>query len=938
MSKRPHDDPSHWSNPNLDDYRPEDHYGDSEHYEKRYRRSEYPAAPTYVPPQILAIEKTTLGVCKDINKICEGCEVEDIVRHLSHISVPIAAEFGREDFFRNSCLASIYATLTEQPHKVLLLSSLVQISDAKNPVIGRFVLEFFHQKCLDLVTQLILEGSTDSEHEEGDRVTPPLNDTGPFNKLKLVLRFLATLTPIIQKESILSVFEQTIQTAVDLQNSYGDDRCPLAESLYYAALISVPYLVVFNKKDEEFKAQIREKVLNKAAEFSIIESDLTLMVAPFGDSPKHLIKLIYPAVLELADTDYEALDEIMIDFEALLRSHVDELRGDQEREVNVLPKISFPSVELFKRVASLEGPGKIDALWQHPRLVFDVFAKDGAFETMPRPELWIGLIFRDIVQDVLESLEYNKNVASKELLSLASFFKPGLFAPLNSSLRDLEITNDFNQSLGPDPEQQKEKKSTWAVEDIIVENALSLAFQLPRPQTKPIYYYNVLVFACQNAPAGIAPRFGKAMRYFFRNIASLDMELRLRFLDWMLLQLLNFKFKWKWQEWELLSDSLEKSMYCPSKTFLSNLVFREVRLALKETIHESFGDQRMAFEKYLNVSLLPDMALVNAYDALVFGRDVMTENTPSELLFTKTIEQPFLKYTEHPLLPYFDEANALVRLIHDQNGGPESLFWDLVSAVEEKIANDPNLATDQMKDRFLLNFLFQCMCYATLRSISHFETFVSKILHRVRKIMGLPVDVSQISELDPAFDYNEFYDPKNTVDVQTAISRASYVIGAVMRYWNDTPQNGFIILEILTKLGLISDNSVLDYLFEENRPLVLVLCNSLATEIFLSILDRADDQGLRVIIDKLTRLISGPIAQLGSKMPEKIEHPTLDDMASDLLGYELRWKHVTLLALYKSVLRRRSADFAKFRKDVFEAVDSIRHAATAAQLRSWVAT
>lgn len=923
--------------------------------------------------QLSAIEKTTINVCKDINKIGEDCDFGDLLKNLNHISIPIAVEFNKEDYFRNNCLLTIYTTLIEQPHKIILLSCLVQISNAKNQTIGKYVVEFFHQKCLDLISFAV----ADSENAKAEAFNEKnSNDTGPWNKLKLVLRFFATLTALISKESILKVFQQHLDVAIELQKQYGDKRCPLAEALYYNTLISIPYLIIFNDADETFKDQIREQLLQRASEFKVsAENDSVELIKPFYNSksteqqqqqqkqqdgsqfalpyePKLLISTVLPAIKELAKDDFsKVLDNLFPDLHVISGGLIRESLAAEETILSNLPQLSFPPIDVLKKHAGLDkGIGKIDSLWRVPRLLFEVFPPNSAFETMPNVSSYEGLLFKDLTQDVLESLEYNKKLASNQLLSIDFFFKPGLFVPINKSLNELTAIHELNQSI----DDVSQRSSTWAVEDIIVENALSLIFQLPNAQTLPIYYYNVLVDACERAPVGMAPRFGKAMRYFYNNMALLDFELRLRFMDWMSMQLSNFQFKWKWNEWSSDSSKLNGSRYHPKKVFVKNLIFKEIRLSTKERIYESFGDDVAEFGKYLNIAILNTIEKVNAYDEEIWGTNVVTENTAKVLAVDKTIDQPLLKFIEHPSIPFYNETIEFLQLVQEKAGGNENEFWKFFSKIDELLAKEEKITN---KERFKINFLFQVICFAGSRSISHFETFICKVLFRIKKLLGFTLEESEIIKteemIELGFDYNDTYltGYKPIEDKEELHKKELWIIEAVLRYWNDTPQNGFIILEILAKLKLLSAKAVFEFLFIENSDgEIQLLTNSLATEIFFKNLSKiAQDKSSNDerVVDNFTFVVEKTVCLLNSvtsklqeigKLEAQIDTPTAD-ISSEVVAepdYDLKWKYVTGLGLIKSVLRKYSDEVLFVKKPVLEKIANIEHEDTKQKISKWI--
>ncbi|KAJ5884152.1 uncharacterized protein N7473_011038 [Penicillium subrubescens] len=90
----------------------------------------------------------------------------------------------------------------------------------------------------------------------------------------------------------------------------------------------------------------------------------------------------------------------------------------------------------------------------------------------------------------------------------------------------------------------------WKPEDMAVDAVFSQLFQLPTPEHKLVYYHSVLTECCKIASAAIAPSLGRAIRFLYNSLETMDLELSNRFLDWFAHHLSNFGFTWKWSEWK----------------------------------------------------------------------------------------------------------------------------------------------------------------------------------------------------------------------------------------------------------------------------------------------------------------------------------------------------------------------------------------------------
>jgi nuclear cap-binding protein subunit 1 len=190
-------------------------------------------------------------------------------------------------------------------------------------------------------------------------------------------------------------------------------------------------------------------------------------------------------------------------------------------------KHPFPAVKVPEKVDT--GPRPI-----FPDMYFSVYTEQD-IETVPSASDTAAVLLRDALTDTINILDCNRNVAAKFLIDIDCYFAPNTFVKRATPFDKLrELSGD-----GP----------TWKPEDVVVDAAFSQLFQLPAAEHKLVYYHSVLTEACKLAPAAIAPSLGRAIRYLYRNVEKMDLELAQRFLDWFAHHLSNFGFTWKWTEW-----------------------------------------------------------------------------------------------------------------------------------------------------------------------------------------------------------------------------------------------------------------------------------------------------------------------------------------------------------------------------------------------------
>jgi nuclear cap-binding protein subunit 1 len=226
---------------------------------------------------------------------------------------------------------------------------------------------------------------------------------------------------------------------------------------------------------------------------------------------------------------------------------------------NLGPKHALPAIVIPEVVNA--GPRPL-----FPELYFSVYAQQDV-ETVPPTSDIASCLLRDAVIDTINILDFNRMATARFLIDIDCYFSPGTFvkrATPFDRLRDIEGD-----------------RSTWKPEDVAVDAVFSQLFQLPSPEHKLVYYHSVLTEACKIAPAAIAPSLGRAIRYLYRSVDSMDLELSYRFMDWFAHHLSNFGFTWKWTEW---IDDVELPALDPKKAFIQGALDKEIRLSFAQRI------------------------------------------------------------------------------------------------------------------------------------------------------------------------------------------------------------------------------------------------------------------------------------------------------------------------------------------------------------------
>lgn len=247
------------------------------------------------------------------------------------------------------------------------------------------------------------------------------------------------------------------------------------------------------------------------------------------------------------------------------------------------PWEDMPEVGTQHPVPELVIPNEypIDKSLLHPEMYFSVFA-DQPIETVPPPADLASTLFRDSIVDTINILDCNRLSVSRFLIEVDCFFNPKSF---------IKRATPYDRVAEVAEADEAEPASTWKPEDVAVDAIFSQLFRLPTPVHKLVYYHSILTELCKLAPAAIAPSLGRAIRFMYRNLETIDTELINRFVDWFSHHLSNFGYTWKWTEW---SEHLNFPDAHPKKAFILGSLEKEIRLSfatrIKGTLPEAFKE------------------------------------------------------------------------------------------------------------------------------------------------------------------------------------------------------------------------------------------------------------------------------------------------------------------------------------------------------------
>ncbi|MCJ1385922.1 hypothetical protein MMC17_009046 [Xylographa soralifera] len=495
--------------------------GNNSRKRQRYREDDdfdrRPQRRRYEEPAHVKLRKQLLGLAESPVK-----KTED---EISHIAKAVAEGYDDEEL-RYTFLDLSSQLIVEQPLKIPFVAAIVLAANPKKP---------------EVVEEMLSRaGKAMQEHLQA----------GAWREVKLVLRFLACLQGLLDGEGVFPILEDLFSRAVDLQTASSEDGLGL--ELVKIILLTITYLMASSATGLE------EQALTLLEKTDIIASTphaLEALVDPYPGNeevnthePQSVIALLQRQLQMEAGKAWK-LACVPRPWKVVTESQP--LGEGQKHSV---PEIIIPS------------PVSSGAQPRLPEIYFSVYA-DQDLETVPPVGDIASSVLRDSLVDTINVLDYNRNATAKFLVELDCYFAANTFVKRATPFDKL-------RDVG-------EERSTWKPEDVAVDAVFSQLFQLPRSEHKLVYYHSVLTEACKIAPAAIAPSLGRAIRYLYRGVESMDLELEYRFMDWFSHHLSNFGFTWKWTEWV---DDVELSLVHPKKAFMVGALEKEIRLSFAQRI------------------------------------------------------------------------------------------------------------------------------------------------------------------------------------------------------------------------------------------------------------------------------------------------------------------------------------------------------------------
>ena len=423
----------------------------------------------------------------------------------------VAADNWDDEYVRDAFCTVALKLVNEQPFKIPFVAAVVLFAHTEKVEVAKEVIE-----------------------KAGAQLQENL-DKGQWRNVKLSLRFLACLSRLYEQDGIFPILDELFGHAVDLQTASAEDT--VGVELVKIILLTIPYLLASTDNDAALQKKALE-ILEKTDVVASTQHELEGLVDPYpafsDDTERPMACASFISLLQRQLQDEAAngwpLKCIPRIFDPALRPatrHSDtngDANGDSATDAS---KIAFPEITVPSAVN--QGSRKF-----FPDLYFSVYA-DQMIESAPPTSNVASCLMRDAIVDTINNLDFNREQTSKFLNIIESFWADNCFvqkATPFDKLREIE-----------------EGRPSWKQEDVAIDAVFSQIFTLPTPEHKLVYYHSLITEICKISPQAIAPSLGRAIRFLYRSIELMDLELAYRYMDWFAHHLSNFEFRWKWTEW-----------------------------------------------------------------------------------------------------------------------------------------------------------------------------------------------------------------------------------------------------------------------------------------------------------------------------------------------------------------------------------------------------
>lgn len=581
-------------------------------------------------------------------------DAEDDARDIARL----ASDNYEDEEAKASFLHLIIQLVTEQPFKIPFSAAVVLYINDTKPELVKEVLS------------------------ETQRITQENLEAGNWRTFKLLLRFLACLQGLFEGDGVFTILDELFSRAVDLQAASTEDvsRRRRPESLDTNAnffsqtvglelvkiiLLTVPYVISTGAPGaQESATAILEKTEIVASASHVLEAMVEQFPGVAGNTDERPYG--YQSVISFLQKQLQNEAEKGWKLSFIPKPYKPVKRENGSEEVKEPTKYEFPTIN----VPSPVNPGPRPLF---PESYFSLYA-DQDVETVPKTSDIAASLLRDSLVDTINILDYNRVAVAKFLIEIDCYWAPDTFVKRGTPFDRLKET---------------EEHGTWKPEDVAVDAVFSQMFTLPTPEHKLVYYHAIITEACKLAPGAIAPSLGRAIRFLFRQVDVMDMELTYRFLDWFAHHLSNFDFRWKWSEW---SEEAEMPDVHPRKAFIIGALDKEIRLSFAKRI-----------------------------------RETLPPEWPNLISEAKEKDTPDFKY-ESDQTPYAPEGRELLSLLKKK--APEDEIQEVINKIHQQAA-EHNVADVLVPST---DAYVTCICYIGSKSLSHVLSCIERCKERLLAI------------------------------------------------------------------------------------------------------------------------------------------------------------------------------------------------------------
>lgn len=421
----------------------------------------------------------------------------------------LAADNYDDEYVKDTFSAVVLRIVLEQPFKIPFVAGTVLFAHAEKREIAQ-----------DVVAKAALQ-------------LQEYLDQGAWRQFKLMLRFLASLSRLFEQDGILPILDELFNRAVDLQTASPEDTVGL--ELVKIILLTIPYLLA--STGDTSLSQKAVELLKKTDIIASTPHQVEALVDPFptpdDETEKPMacasvISLLQRQLQDEANNGWPLSCIPRVFDPNVLPSHRNgHVNGEANGDGADSSQIAFPAITVPSPIKP--GPRAI-----FPELFFSVYA-DQEIESVPPTTSIASTLMRDAILDTINNLDFNRNTTARFLIEIDSFWTNKTFAERSTTFDKLR-----DRASG---------EALWKPEDVVLDAIFSQIFVLPVSEHRLVYYHSLITEICKISPQAIAPSLGRAIRFLFRSVDVMDLELAYRYMDWFAHHLSNFEFRWKWAEW-----------------------------------------------------------------------------------------------------------------------------------------------------------------------------------------------------------------------------------------------------------------------------------------------------------------------------------------------------------------------------------------------------